>query len=179
MCRRRRPPWHAPAPRLTCSETSFAEGTAIVELGGDDLGSRYEGVCPGCATRREFLFRLPADAVLPTPGTVVYGDGTPSELLDPGEWLWVADRYAGSVRADASGLDVDARRQVRTRISAAVAAMNEVLAFVPADADAVPAEAMRSELGHIVYEEEPGRFDRDRLEVVRDTYQRLLDAVAV
>ena len=44
--------------------------------------------------------------------------------------------------------------------------------------DAVPADAVRSELGRAVYDEEPGRFDRDRLEVVRDTYRALLRANA-
>ncbi|MFG1922440.1 hypothetical protein [Cryptosporangium sp. NPDC048952] len=157
-----------------CGEPTFTGPTSIIELGGDDLGSRYEGDCPICGTPREFVFRLPATPSLPTPGTVVYGDGTPSELLDPGEWLWVADRYAGSVPADASALDEAARTQVRTRMSAAIAAMSEVLAFIPADADEVPAEAIRSEVGLAMYEEDPGRFDRDRLEVVRDTYQQLI-----
>jgi hypothetical protein len=160
-----------------CGETAFPRAGAIIELGGEELGSRYGGECPGCEAHREFLFRLPAEAVLPPAGSVVYGDGTPSELLDPGEWLWVADRYAGSVPADASGLDEVARRQVRTRIAAAVAALDEVLAFVPADADVVPVDAVRSEIGHAVYAEEPGRFDRDRLEVVRDTYHRLLGRI--
>ncbi|GAA3388212.1 hypothetical protein GCM10020369_33500 [Cryptosporangium minutisporangium] len=150
-----------------------------MEFGDDELGSRYDGECPACGAAREFLFRLPAEAVFPPAGVVVYGDGTPSELLDPGEWLWVADRYAGSVPADTSGLDDAARAQVRVRIGAAAAAMDEVLAFVPTDADAVPPDAVRSELGRAVYEEEPGRFDRDRLEVIRDTYRALLRAGSV
>jgi hypothetical protein len=157
-----------------CGETAFPRSTAIVELGGDELGSRYEGECPACGGAREFLFRLPAEATFPPAGVVVYGDGTPSELLDPGEWLWVADRYAVSVPADTAGLDRAARAQVRVRIAAAAAAMDEVLAFLPAGADAVPADAVRTELGRAVYEEEPGRFDRERLEVVRDTYRALL-----
>jgi hypothetical protein len=162
-----------------CGEREFPRSTAIVQL--DDagaLGSRYDGLCPACGRYREYVFRLPADLLLPPPGEVRYGDGTPSELLDPGEWLWVADRHAGSVPADASGLDPAARRQVRAAISAAAAAMDEVLAFLPDGADAVPAEAMRTDLGRLVYDDEPYRFDRDRLEVVRDTYRDLLAAVS-
>jgi hypothetical protein len=158
----------------TCGETVFSRASAIVELDGDELGSRYDGECAACGSAREFLFRLPAEAAFPPAGVVVYGDGTTSELLDPGEWLWVADRYALSVSADTSSLEDPARAQVRVRIGAAAAAMDEVLAFVPAGADAVPSDAVRSELGRAVYEEEPGRFERERLEVVRDTYRALL-----
>lgn len=158
-----------------CGETEFPwASSAVVELDADELGSRYEGTCPSCGTPREFTFRLPAEIVLAAAGEVRYGDGGPSELLDPGEWLWVADRYASSVPAAATGLDPQARRQVRLRVSAAAAAMDEILAFLPAGADSVPAEAVRSEMGRAVYADEPGRFDRYRLEVVRDTYRKIL-----
>lgn len=158
-----------------CGETAFPWTTSsTIELTDDELGSRYDGDCPSCRTHREFTFRLPTELVLPVAGEVRYGDGQPSELLDPGEWLWVADRYAGSVPAAVTGLDPRARHQVRLRISAAAAAMDEVLAFLPAGADAVPADALRSEMGRAVYDDEPGRFDRDRLDVVRTTYRELL-----
>ncbi|SHN75417.1 hypothetical protein SAMN05443668_107292 [Cryptosporangium aurantiacum] len=160
-----------------CGESTFDRDTAIIDLGGDALGSRYEGHCPGCGARREFVFRLPAQVILPPAGQVVYGDGTPSELLDPGEWLWVADRFAGSVPAETSGLDEDVRREARVRLAAAAAAMDEALAWVPPGADAIPADAVRSELGLAVYEDEPDRFALDRLEIVRDAYRELLERV--
>lgn len=156
-----------------CGESGFPRSSAVIEL-GDELASRYAGACPGCGTRREFVFRLPDDIQYPVAGQVVYGDGAPSELLDPGEWLWVADRYAGATPADVSDLDDEGRRQVRMRISAAAAAMDEVLAFVPPGDEYVPTEAFWSDLGQAVRDEEPGRFYRDRLEVVRDTYRRIL-----
>jgi len=159
-----------------CGERTAARSTAIIELEGEQgLGSRYEGRCPACGRYREFVFRLPADVLLPSFDEVRYGDGTASELLDAGEWLWVADRYAGSVLADTSDLDPEARGQARLALSAAAAAMDEAIAFVPPDTDAVPADALRSELGREMYDDEPGRFDRDRLEIVRDTYRQLLD----
>ncbi|TQS43827.1 hypothetical protein [Cryptosporangium phraense] len=159
-----------------CGETASSWSSSVIEL-GDDLGSRYSGTCPSCGTEREFVFRLPDDIVLPVVGQVVYGDGAPSELLDPGEWLWVADRYAGAVPAQAAALDAEGRQEVRSRISAAIAAMDEVLAFVPAGADEVPAESFWSDLGRSVRDEEPGRFARDRLQVIRDTYQRILEEI--
>jgi len=157
----------------TCGEPGFPRESAVVELDGE-LASRYSGTCPACGTYREYVFRLPEDVVLPRPGAVVFGDGTPSELLDPGEWLWVADRYAGASPADVSRLDPEDRRRARQQLAAAAAAMDEVLAFVPADAEEVPPGEFRTELGRAVHAEEPGRFARDRLEVVRDTYREML-----
>ena len=104
---------------------------------------------------------------------IAFGDGTPSELLDPGEWLWVADRYARVFPADVLDLDLPARQQARNTATAA-AAMDEVLTFVRAGGQAVPARAFRSERGREVYAREPGRFARDRLVVVRDTYRQIL-----
>lgn len=156
-----------------CGEPGFPRESAVIEVDGE-LASRYSGMCPSCGTYREYVFRLPEDVVMPRPGVVVFGDGTPSELLDPGEWLWVADRYAGASPADVSQLDAEGRRRAHQQLASAAAAMDEVLAFVPADSERVPPEEFRTELGRAVYAEEPGRFSRDRLEVVRDTYREVL-----
>ena len=156
-----------------CGDARRPADSAVLELDGA-LASRYSGSCPSCGTHREFLFRLPDDVVTAPPGVVRFGDGTPSELLDPGEWLWVADRYATAAPADPARLDPNGARAARRALAYAAAAMAEVLAFVPAGADAVPAGAFRSERGRAVYGAEPGRFSRARLEVVRDTYRDLL-----
>jgi hypothetical protein len=147
--------------------------SAVVEAAGD-LASRYFGECESCGEFREFLFRLPDRAVVPRPGMVVYGDGSPSELLDPGEWLWVADHNANAVPVDIAGLDAAGLRRARLRLAAAEAAIGEVLAFVPPDGISVGPEEFASELGQALYDREPGRFDRDRLEVVRAAYRELL-----
>ncbi len=140
---------------------------------GNELASRYSGYARGCDTYREFVFRLPAQILPSQPEVIAFGDGTPSELLDPGEWLWVADRYARVFPADVLDLDLPARQQARNTATAA-AAMDEVLTFVRAGGQAVPARAFRSERGREVYAREPGRFARDRLVVVRDTYRQIL-----
>jgi hypothetical protein len=160
-----------------CGESSLPWASSVIELDEEDLGSRYDGPCPSCGTHREFTFRLPAELVLPKPGQIVYGDSTPSELLDPGEWMWVADRYSGSVKADTSGLDEAERLQARMRVSAAAAAMDEVLKFVPIGADWVPPEMFRTEVGRAMYDDMSGRFDRPRLEVVRDTYRQIIEEI--
>lgn len=155
-----------------CGEVQFARDSSVIEVDGD-LASRYAGSCPACGELREFVFAIPDDVVLPSPGTVVFGVGGTSELLDAGEWMWVADRYASTAPAQfPSGSE--AARSARQQVATAEAAMNEVLAFVPDGADAVPYEALRTELGRHVYDAEPGRFYRDRLEVIRDTYREIL-----
>jgi hypothetical protein len=159
-----------------CGEPQAAWASSVIDL-GKDLGSRYDGDCPSCGTHREFNFRLPSNLVLPKAGEIVYGDATPSELMDPGEWMWVADRYAGSVAANTSGLDAAERLQVRLRVSAAAAAMDEVLNFIPTRAKRVPRSAFRTVTGKRVYHDMPGRFDRYRLEVVRDTYRQIVDEI--
>lgn len=155
-----------------CGDNKFERNSSVIEAEGD-LASRYEGACLGCGRTREFIFALPDDVTLPPPGTVVFGDGSPSELLDPGEWLWVADRYA-SATPGSGILGTDEARVARQQVVTAEAAMGEVLAFVPSGADMVPFEALRTERGRSVYDAEPGRFYQDRLEVVRDTYRQLI-----
>lgn len=155
-----------------CGEVLFPRASAVIQA-GNELASRYSGYARGCDTYREFVFRLPAQILPSQPEVIAFGDGTPSELLDPGEWLWVADRYARVFPADVLDLDLPARQQARNTATAA-AAMDEVLTFVRAGGQAVPARAFRSERGREVYAREPGRFARDRLVVVRDTYRQIL-----
>lgn len=155
-----------------CGESSFARDSAVIEAAGD-LASRYEGSCPGCGALRQFVFRVPEEVILPRPGAVVFGAGGSSELLDAGEWLFVAGRYARIAPAKVVP-GTEAARVARQQLATAAAAMDEVLAFIPKGANAVPYKSLRSKRGRAVYKEQPGRFRRERLEVVRDTYRRIL-----
>lgn len=154
-----------------CGEVEFTRDSSVIEVDGE-LASRYAGGCPSCGAVREFVFAVPDEVVLPPPGSIVFGDGGPSQLLDAGEWLWVADRYAVAPAQPMPG--TEAARQARQQVATAEAAMGEALAFVPTGGEAVPYESLRSERGRTVYDAEPGRFYRDRLEVVRDTYRQVL-----
>jgi hypothetical protein len=134
---------------------------------------RYYATCPSCGTQRQFVFRLPERPLLPPPDTkVLFGGPEHSELLDAGEWLWLADMCARSavpVRRDESGRPrYDAEAQESLEV--AVAAMDEVLKFIPVDVDVAPSSAFWSQAGRQVRDREPGRFRRDRLEVVRGSY---------
>ncbi len=88
----------------------------------------------------------------------------------------MADAYASTGPADKSALDPEAARRLRVDLATAIAALDEVLKFVPAGADAVPAEAFWSERGRAVHATEPGRFRAARLRAVRDAYADLLPA---
>jgi hypothetical protein len=119
--------------------------------------ARFSGQCPRCKTVREFMFRLPDR---PYEG---FGGTDPSELLDPGEWLVVADLAARhSPVPDAADYAL------------AAAAIDEVLKFIPAGASAVPPEALHTTAGRAAYELEPGRFQRSRLAAVADGYRKHL-----
>ncbi|MFG3709609.1 hypothetical protein [Micromonospora sp. NPDC047730] len=153
----------------SCGETRFARQSAVVALEDGDLAARYTGACPTCGQPREFTFRLPAEPAVAPAGGFRYGGDEPSQLLDPGEWLRVADTYARSVPADG-----DAGQRARATLIRAVAALDEVLKFIPPGEDVVPAAACTSEWGRDLRRREPGRFRRGRLATVRDTYAGML-----
>ena len=155
----------------TCGEIRF-DRTSQDNQAGEDRLRIYSGACVLCGAHREFTFLLPRQVIASE--EVRFGDGSPSELLDPGEWLWAADRYA-SGPADRTGLDEDALRSAQRQVMLAAAAMDEVLAFVPAHRSAVPSRAFRTERGRAMYVREPGRFGQGRLRVVRDTYRKIAD----
>jgi hypothetical protein len=156
-----------------CGEVVFPQTSAVIRA-GNDLASRYPGECVSCGSYREFAFRLPAKIQLSGPGVPPFGADGRSELLDPGEWLWIADRYASAAPADLSNLTGAARERACRSTAIAAAAMDEVLAFVPLGAKAVPARSIWSERGRAVHASRPGRFRRERLVVVRDTYRAIM-----
>jgi hypothetical protein len=143
-----------------CGETAFERRSSVVAM-GDDLGRVYRGHCARCGKAREFRFRLPAEA-LATGGLPEFGDDRPSELLDPGEWMLVAEQYARVASP------------TRRDLGIARAAMFEILKFMSSDDDAVPERAFTSARGREVLAQEPGRFRRVRLEAVLATYDDLL-----
>ena len=143
-----------------CGETSFERRSSVIAI-GDDLGRVYRGNCERCGKAREFRFRLPAEP-LATLGQPEFGDDRPSELLDPGEWMLVAERHARVASP------------TRRDLGIARAAMFEILKFMGTDDDSVPERAFTSARGREMRDEEPGRFGRARLEAVLATYDDLL-----
>jgi hypothetical protein len=140
----------------------------------DVLASRYTGVCPSCGAERVYQFRIPEEVRLPAADSVRFGGNEPSELLDPGVWLWYSEVAAKQVPAAPSGPDAESRRSARHALATALAAIEEVLKFVSPEMDHVPAEAFTSLSGRAIYDGEPGRFSRIRLSAIRDYYAEQL-----
>jgi hypothetical protein len=144
-----------------CGAVEFDRQSSVISDGGA-LCSRYAGPCRRCGTPRVFAFELP-EMIRPVRGDrIEFGGTDPSRLLDPGEWLAVADDHAR--RMPGTHRDLDLAR----------AAVEEALKFVPAGADRVPIDAFRTERGRAVRNAEPGRFRRARLEAVLGAYRDLL-----
>jgi hypothetical protein len=150
-----------PCPDCGSIDTPWQQ--ALVDEDGE-LTISWAGTCAGCGAEREYLFGLPARETA-VAGWPTFGGAEPSELLDPGQWLDVADRAAAEVPDD----PVEAGRV----LAVARAAVDEVVKFVPAGLDAVPEDEFWTPEGRAVRDAEPGRFRLDRLLVTRDTYLEL------
>lgn len=156
-------------PCQRCGSVDVTWKSGLRQAGGG-FARAYSGACEGCGDAREFVFRLPEPGTVPASGgRYHFGGDAPSELLDAGEWLWVAD-------LSASNVPVDDPTAALNSLSLAVAAMDEVLKFIPPGADKAPDTAFWSERGRDVRAREPGRFDRERLLIVRGSYRSALIA---
>jgi len=102
---------------------------------------------------------------------VKFGGSKPSQIIDAGEFLAVADSAAQQVPADVSGLDAEARGRARTLMNRAVAAIEEALKFIHPGEEGVSREALFSIRGIAVYNREPGRFRRSRLQAALRSYR--------
>lgn len=155
-----------PCARCGSMEATWT-GTATAQ--GSRPAYRYSGRCVECQEQREFVFALPDGRTTPADAgphpTTRFGGPQPSALLDPGEWLLVADWCGEAAEvAERQGDDAEAAGLRWT----AVAAWEEIGKFLPDGGDAVPAAAFWSTRGRTVYDREPGRFRRRRIQVVRD-----------
>jgi hypothetical protein len=154
-----------------CGEAAF--GWSEHELGmreDDQMISVYSGGCGRCGQQRRFEFEVSGD--LPPPPT--FGRDEPSRIICPGEFLALSRRIAGVALADPGTLDEADLEDGYDAIELAVAALLEVLKFVPADTDAVPPDAVSSAAGRDLYDAEPAQFDRQRLSAELAAHQGLL-----
>lgn len=151
-------------PRCGSVDTSWNSGLVA---GDGGLARRYSGSCGECGLEREFVFGVPEPALVPpVAARVFFGADEPSQVLDAGEWLWVADLVASRTPEDPAG--------AAHALAVAAAAVEEIMKFAPDGADRVPEDAFWSVRGRRVRAEDPGRFEVDRLAVVRDSYHAQL-----
>jgi hypothetical protein len=141
------------------------------------LVRRRKGTCPGCQHPREFIFGVPE--TLESGGAsweLFFGGDKPSQIIDAGEWLDIAQRLAKSVPQSRS-FRPGKRREGREVLTEAVAATNEVLKFIPIGADEVPDEAFWSDRGQQKRDENTEQFRREALARFRDDLVSSLDKV--
>jgi hypothetical protein len=155
---------------------SAVEQERHLESGDDgELIAVYQGPCSRCGRPRRFLFTL--DSELPPPPPA-YGGAAPSSIICPGQFALRADSAAASVPVDDGTGDPRVAVGAGRVLAEAAAAQIEVLKFVPADSDAVPAASFTSAEGRALYADEPGRFRRARLEAVLEAYREALSSVS-
>ena len=156
-------------PCARCGERGATFRSSVIRSDGMLIG-RYRGTCNHCQNPFEYDFRLPEQPLPPPTDGVLFGGAEPSVLLDPAIWLRYSDICVNQVPMDSGGLDEQGRRAARHTLMTAIAAVDEVLKFIPPQADRVPESEFWSSGGRMIYQEEPGRFDRFRLEAVREAY---------
>jgi len=153
----------------TCGETEFVRN---VDFGEEREGVwvlRYSGSCVACGQHREFAFRQRQDVSVPS--GFAWAAGTePGELLDAGEWMWVADALLESYPIDNDDLSGGQREDLKRDLAMSAAAVDEVLKFLPPGADSVPSSAFWTNRGRLMREAEPASFDRDLLQARRKAY---------
>jgi hypothetical protein len=151
-----------------CGAREFARDNDVTRSSDGTWRSEYTGACENCGRHRSFAFRVADEVPIIEPASWS-GLEHPSELLDPGEWLWVADLYGADRQpGDAPGT-VPARLD---ELGFAASAIDEVLLFLPSGADVVPVSALRTGLGRQMFAADPDRFHRTELEALRDRYRQ-------
>jgi hypothetical protein len=153
-----------------CGRAGF-DVTEHVELLRDRVPIwQYEAECGECGHTELFEFRAPDD---PTPAYPAFGGDAPSQLLDAGQFLEVATAAADRVPADPGEVPPDDFDDAYETIFIAVAAMQEVLKFVPAGRTEVPREALWAPASLAAYDERPDRYARRRLMADLGAYRQV------
>jgi len=140
----------------------------------DGLLCVYEGGCGSCGKARRFEFVLD-EPLSPSSGPLVYGGEEPSTIIDAGQFLWLAERYAKPIPADVAALVDSERPSARQALEVAVAALTEVVKFIPPDANTVPSGAYFTEHGRTIRDRQPDRFQRDWLIGMLEQYRRMAE----
>lgn len=158
----------------SCGETGFEAGHVLREDPEGHLVAVYRGMCPRCGLPRQFTFRL--DEAVPPPPPA-FGGPAASRIICPGEFLLVADQAASSLPLiPEHSTDPERAERARIALATAVAALEEVLKFIPDGASSVPETAFTSSAGRATYAREPGRFSRSRLEATIAAHRAALAA---
>lgn len=157
-----------------CSFRGFDAPSRLVAE-GEGLAVEASGYCPSCGAERRFRIALGDERV--PPGEL--GNAAASVLIDAGQWLAIADDRSARVPANLDGLDPDRKRRARADLGEAIAALREVLKFIPVGEDTVPRSAFFTAEGKRVALADPRRLSRIRLEAVFEAWTSLAAQYAV
>jgi hypothetical protein len=169
-----------------CAECGDERFTSTVGMSFEDgeLVTRYVGPCHTCPATREFRFLIDdefavdGETVPLVPGEPEFGRATPSEIIDPGQWLRCADRILETTPTNVLGLDEAECQARRFLFKAAAESVGEVLKFIPEGAEEVPPQCFWTADGRTLYELSPDRFRRAELERLRLAYLDLTERYA-
>ena len=105
---------------------------------------------------------------------VEFGGASPSLLIDAGEWMKVADRHQAKAPKSVAGLSERARRDAKRDMQIAVAALQEVMKFLPAGADRVSSTSLLNARGKAYFNKDVRRFQRSALQAQLEDFQARL-----
>ena len=135
---------------------------------------KYHGHCEDCGNPREINFVLP-EFILPYSDIFTYGGDKPSSLIDAGQFLMVSDQYARSVPASIENQDKLQLEAGIQRLQIAIAALEEILKFIPENGDRLCEDDFFTSGGLQFYLSQPNNwFSRGRLNALHDAYHDIL-----
>jgi hypothetical protein len=152
-----------------CGEQAFPWTRHTQAQADDGVATVYEGHCPRCGQPRSFIFLVPA-AFVPPPA---FGAGSPSEIVDPSEFLRLAEGATRDVPAALGALSAEPREAALDAVDVAIAAIDEVLKFVPPGARGVPRELFLTDAGRAAFDARPARYGVEQLAATRRYYDDL------
>lgn len=156
-----------------CGATQFDRQHRLEDRAGT-LVSVYEGTCPQCGRTRSYEFALPDGLPVAPPA---FGGSEPSQIIDPGEFLWVSDQVATDSGLRLLNTPRDTHRDLRPATAYALAALEEVAKFLPEGADRIPEDRFVSERGREIYAKDPTRFERKDIQFALDLSRRILAGI--
>jgi hypothetical protein len=137
--------------------------------GGSGEETVYSGEC-ACGARKKLVFApIAREGLWDDP----LGEGV-STVLDPGQLMLAYERYIAEIPVDVRGRSLVARQRAQIYLGRALAALEEILKFIPARDTEVPASAFKDPRGRGKLEELPGQFRRNRLQARIDEHRRQL-----
>jgi hypothetical protein len=151
-----------------CGERALSTTHQLVSSDAG-LVARYQGACK-CGRKRSFEFVLDPE----TPPLDAFGGTRPSQIVCPGEFALHSDQLASRWPAAVDAIRPGDLPRARDDLAWAIRALEEVVKFIPAGADAVPVAAFTSTSGRAAHAAEPGRFRALRLNARLGAYRQLL-----